>query len=87
MKQEQGQLVAASWEVPQTSGKEMDRSLARLLSPSYYIPGDGPIQGTSTGSEPDKPFDQNISGQSFNVMSYDSNTNAHASDEGLLVFN
>lgn len=85
MKQEQGQPVAASWETPLTSGEEMDRSLTGLLSPSYYIPGDGSIRGT--GSETENPFDQSISGQTFNAMNYEGNNNAQASDEDHLFFN
>lgn len=85
MNQEQGQLDAASWEIPITSDEEMGRSLAGLQSPNYYMPGDVSIRGT--GSEPDKPFDQSISGQTFNAMNYDSNTNTQASDVNRFVFN
>ena len=84
MEQKQGQPVAASWETPQTSDEEMGRSLAGLPSPSYYIPGDGCIRGT--GSETENPFGQGISGQTFNAMNYDGNTNAQASDEDHLFF-
>lgn len=85
MKQEQGQLVAASSEIPLTSDEEIGRTLAGLQGTSYYTPGDGSIRGP--GSEPDKAFDQSISVQNFNAMNYDSITNTQASDVDHLVFN
>lgn len=85
MKQEQGQPVAASWEIPLTSDEETGRSLAGLQIPSDYIPGDGSIRGPE--SETENPCDQSISGQTFNAMSYEGNTNTQASDEDHLVFN
>lgn len=55
-----------------------------MQSPSYYIPGDGSTEGS--GSEPDKPLDQRIRGQTFNDMNLESYTNTQASDEDLLIF-
>lgn len=70
---------------PLTSNEKISQTLARMQSPSYYIPGDGSTEGT--GSEPDKPFDQKIRGQTFNDMNLESYTNTQASDEDLLIFN
>lgn len=80
VKQEHGQLAAARLELPLTSNEKVGQTLARLQSPSYYIPGD--VSTEVTGSEPDKPFDQRIRGHTFNDMNFESYTNTQASDEG-----
>lgn len=86
VKQEPDQLVAARLEAPTASDEEIDQTLARLQSPSYYIPGDGSIEGT--GSEPEKPsIRESVSRQTLNDMNYESYINAQASDGDPLILN